>query len=159
MTNVMESIRAIRNLRQESDIKPGKKITAYFLCQDDKNKALFESNEMYVKSLANVENAYFVLDDSELPKKEESLTAVIKGASIFVPIVDALDIDLEIQRLNEEEKRLISEVKRASGKLANENFVKKAPEHIVNEEREKLVDYEKQLDSVKERIEELKRLK
>jgi len=159
MTNVMESIRAIRNLRQESDIKPGKKITAYFLCQDEANKSIFETNEMYIKSLANVENAYFVLDDDELPKKKESLTVIVKGATIFIPIVDALDLDQEIKRLSEEEKRLISEVKRASGKLANDNFVNKAPKHIVNEEREKLVDYEKQLDSVKERIEELKRLK
>ncbi len=159
ITNVMEAIRAIRNLRQESDITPGKKINAIFLCQDKENMASFNNNKIYLKSLANIDQLNFVLDDKGLPKKEESLTAVIKGASIYIPIVDAIDLDQEIDRLQQEQKRLESEVKRASRKLANENFVKKAPEHIVDEEREKLNDYKKQLEAVKERIIELKRLK
>ncbi len=159
MTTVMEAIRSIRNLRQESDIKPSKKIVAYFLCEDEKMLELFSENDIYIQSLGNIGETHFKLDESELPNKEECLTTVVKGSSIYLPLVEAIDINGEIERFKKEEKRLLSEVKRASGKLANENFVKKAPEKLVDEEKQKLKEYQSQLESVQSRVEELKNLK
>jgi valyl-tRNA synthetase len=159
MNTIMDAIRVIRNLRQESDIKPSKKIVAYFLCEDKVSFDLFRTNEIYLKSLSNLSEVHFELDEDNLPNKEECLTAVVKGSSIYLPLIEAIDIDAEIDRLSKEEKRLVSEVKRASGKLANEKFVSKAPEKLVNEEKLKLADYQAQLDAVKKRVEELIKLK
>ena len=69
---------------------------------------------------------------------------------------DLMDYDKERARLNDEIKRLESEIKRASGKLNNQNFVNKAPEAVVNEEREKLANYEDLLEKTKASLEEIR---
>ena len=69
---------------------------------------------------------------------------------------DLMDYYKERARLNDEIKRLESEIKRASGKLNNQNFVNKAPEAVVNEEREKLANYEDLLEKTKASLEEIR---
>ena len=69
---------------------------------------------------------------------------------------DLMDYDKERARLNDEIKRLESEIKRAGGKLNNQNFVNKAPEAVVNEEREKLANYEDLLEKTKASLEEIR---
>ena len=63
-----------------------------------------------------------------------------------------MDYDAELERLQKEQKRLEGEVKRVKGMLSNPNFVNKAPEKKVNEEREKQVKYEEMLAKVVERL-------
>ena len=56
------------------------------------------------------------------------------------------------QKLNEEQKKLEGEVKRVEGKLSNQGFVSKAPEKVINEEKEKMVKYKEMLEKVTDRL-------
>ena len=81
------------------------------------------------------------------------MSAVLDGAEIFIPLDDLVDFNAEFERLTKEKKRLEGEVKRVVGKLSNEGFVAKAPEKVINEEREKKVKYEEMLEKVISRLE------
>ena len=83
---------------------------------------------------------------------EEVMSAVVAGAEVFIPLDDIMDYDAEYDRLTKEKKKLEGEVKRVVGKLSNEGFVSKAPEKVINEEREKMVKYKEMLEKVTDRL-------
>ena len=72
-----------------------------------------------------------------------------------MPLSDLVDLEKEIARLNKEKERLTGELKRVNGMLANENFVKKAPEAKLAEEREKLAKYTNMMNQVLEQLKHL----
>ena len=80
------------------------------------------------------------------------------GGEGYIPMGELIDIAKEKERLLKEKDNLISEVARAPGKLSNEKFVAKAPEAVINAEREKLVKYNDMLASVNARIAALEEL-
>ena len=80
------------------------------------------------------------------------MSSVIAGAEIYIPLEDLVDFAAEYERLSKEKKRLEGEVKRVEGKLANQGFVSKAPEKVVNEEKEKMAKYKEMLAKVCERL-------
>ena len=112
---------------------------------------MLKSDERYLKDIANITEITFVADKKEVP--EDVMSAVIDGAEIFIPLDDLVDFNAEFERLTKEKKRLEGEVKRVVGKLSNEGFVSKAPEKVINEEREKKVKYEEMLEKVISRLE------
>ena len=69
-----------------------------------------------------------------------------------MPFAELVDIAKEIQRLTKEVGRLEGELKRVNGMLANPNFVSKAPEKKINEEKEKKTKYEQMMEQVKEQL-------
>ena len=69
-----------------------------------------------------------------------------------------MDIEKETARLKGELDRLTGEIKRAEGKLSNESFVSKAPENVVNAEREKLANYIDMKDKVQEKLDSISRI-
>ena len=80
------------------------------------------------------------------------MSAVIDGAEIYIPLEDLVDYNAEYERLLKEQKKLEGEVKRVEGKLSNEGFVSKAPEKVINEEKEKMVKYKEMLEKVTDRL-------
>ena len=83
---------------------------------------------------------------------EDAVSAVIPQATIYIPFADLVDIEKEIERLKKEKGRLLGELKRVEGMLRNENFVKKAPEAKLAEERAKLEKYTDMMTQVEERL-------
>ncbi len=80
------------------------------------------------------------------------MSAVIAGIEIFIPLDDLVDFNAEFDRLTKEKKKLEGEVKRVSGKLSNQGFLAKAPEKVINEEKEKQAKYEDMLAKVEARL-------
>ena len=70
---------------------------------------------------------------------------------------DLIDFEKEMERLTKEKQNLEKEIARAGGKLANVNFVNKAPAAVVQEERDKLEKYQTMMDKVMEQISKLQR--
>ena len=89
--------------------------------------------------------------------KEEGLVRLVFNEfSVLMSLDELVVYEKERQRLKDEIKRLEGEIKRASGKLSNKGFVEKAPEAVVNEEREKLKAYKDLLEKTKASFEEIK---
>ncbi len=145
-----EAIRAIRNIRAEAEAAPGKKLRAVILASGS-DEQLLMTGESYIRNLGNITEVSFAEDKADVPA--ESMSAVIAGAEIYIPLEDLVDFAAEYDRLTKEKKRLEGEVKRVEGKLANQGFVSKAPEKVVNEEREKMAKYKEMLEKVTARLE------
>ncbi|WP_282751887.1 class I tRNA ligase family protein, partial [Emergencia timonensis] len=150
LETAMEAIRAIRNIRAEAEAVPSKKLTAVIYAEGEKLDTI-KSGERYIKDLANITDIKFVTDKAEVP--EEVMSAVIEGIEIFIPLDDLVDFNAEFDRLTKEKKKLEGEVKRVAGKLSNQGFLAKAPEKVVNEEKEKQAKYEDMLAKVEARLE------
>ena len=93
--------------------------------------------------------------DEEAP---ESATALVGDMKILIPMAGLIDKDAEAARLNKEIEKLQKEVQRVEGKLGNDNFVGKAPEAVVQKERDKLSDMQQALQGLSEQLEKINRL-
>ena len=145
----MSVIKAIRNIRAEADASPGKKLTAVILCSKDREDVV-KAGTRYIKKLANITEITFINDKKDVP--EETMSAVVDGAEVYIPLDDIMDYAAEFDRLTKEKKRLEGEVKRVTGKLSNEGFISKAPAKVVEEERAKKNMYEEMLAKVVDRL-------
>ncbi|SNX55072.1 valine--tRNA ligase [Thermoanaerobacterium sp. RBIITD] len=152
---IMNAIRTIRNLRAEANVTPSKK--ARVIISSDNNNVInvFKDGKNYIIKLAGASEVIYENNKDRLPQK--AMSGSIEGALIVVPLEDLIDISIEIDRLNSEREKIISEIKRAEGMLKNECFVNKAPKNVVDAEREKLSKYREMLENIEERIEYLRK--
>ena len=146
----MDAIKAIRNIKAEKGVVPSKKIKATILAEGEKAEFI-KAGEPYLMSLANISELVYTQSKDDIPA--DSVSAVIDGAEIYVPLDDLVDYKEEFERLTKEKKRLEGEVKRSTGMLNNPGFVSKAPEAKIQAERDKLVKYEEMLDKVTKQLE------
>lgn len=153
MRLIMDTVRSIRNIRSEMNVSPGRKITAVFQVDQDVQNVL-ESSLSYIKNLANIEDVK--IEKVSAVKPQQAATAIVSGIEIYLPLKGLIDFDKEIERLEKEFKKLNQEVERIDKKLANEGFIKKAPEAVVQQEREKREDYLTKRDKVQEQLARLK---
>lgn len=153
MNYIIEAIKALRNVRAEMNVPPSRK--AKVIIYASEGKEAFEEGKIYFEKLASASEVVFIDSKDEVP--ENSVSAVTKGAEMFMPLLDLVDIEKELERLNKEKEKLEKEIARVEKKLANEKFVSKAPEAVVNEEREKGKKYKEMYEAVIKRIENLKK--
>jgi valyl-tRNA synthetase len=145
----MEAITAIRNIRAEAEAAPSKKLTAVILSEGSDLKTI-QAGERYIKDLANITDISYIGDANEAPA--DVMSAVIAGAQIFIPLDELVDYEAELERLTKEKSRLEGEVTRVEKKLANQGFVAKAPQKVVDEEKAKKAQYEEMLAKVTEQL-------
>lgn len=150
----MDAVRAIRNIRAEMNVQPGKKVELIFAT--DTAADGLEQGEMYIKALAGAENMSIMSACSDKP--EQAAAAHIRGVDIYLPLKGLIDLDKEIARLNKEIANMDKEIKRLESKLSNQGFLAKAPETVVAGEREKLAAYTEKRQSLLKRVAELKGL-
>jgi valyl-tRNA synthetase len=125
MGTAMEVTRAIRNLRHEMNVAPGKGIDAYLASGAD---ALASEATGYIESLGRVTFR------SEAPSGK-TVNAVAAGIEIRMPVGDLVDVEKEAARLRKEIADLDKELARVNGKLSNEQFINRAPAAVVEKER------------------------
>ena len=154
MAFLIEIIKAVRNIRMEVNAPLSSPIDIMIQLEDSNNERILTENEDYVKNFLHPKNLTIA---ANITAPKLAKTAVIAGAQIFVPLADLVNIDDEIKRMTKEEKDLQAEVERSTKKLNNQGFVAHAPEAVINKEKAKKADYENQLQSVQERIQELKK--
>ena len=148
LSAAMEAIRAIRNIRAEAEASPKKKLTAFIVAKEAREK--LEAGRRYICDMANITEITFADDRKDVP--ENVMTAVIDGAEIFIPLDELVDFEAEKERLAKEKKRLEGEVARTEKMLSNPGFVNKAPEKKIAEEKEKQAKYKDMLEKVCERL-------
>lgn len=153
MEFIMEAIKALRNLRASMNVPPSRKakIIAYI---SEEAKDAFINGAAYLEKLASASEVTFIDNKNNLP--ENLVSVVVKGGELFLPLLDLVDREKELERLNKEKDKLEKEIERVEKKLSNEKFVSKAPEAVVNEEKAKGEKYKEMLSAVLERIDALK---
>ncbi len=154
---IKTAIKNIRNARAEMNIAPSRKATTIFVTRDDKIKSYLENGKRYFINLASAESIQ-ILDTKE-NLGEDNISVVLDKAEVFLPLKELIDFDKELERLEKEKEKLEAEIKRVVGKLSNQGFVAKAPEKVVEEEKEKQRKYEEMLEKVLERLESIKNIK
>ena len=132
MESVMNAIRAIRNRRAEMNVPPSKKATLYVLTSAPQ---VFAQGEGFIQRLAYA-------DKVELLEKEPEnlnglVTCATADAKLYIPMGQLVDIAKEQERIGKELEKARKNLASLNGKLSNENFISRAPEAVVNAEREK----------------------
>ncbi len=92
------------------------------------------------------------LFDLKREKPEQAAAAVVKDIQIYVPLKDLIDLDKEISRLEKEVGNMDKELERLKGKLNNQDFLAKAPAHVVEKERAKAAEYQEKKQAVLDRL-------
>ena len=155
MKLLAEIIRSVRNIRSEVQTPMSKKVPLYISAKDADTLAVLEANAKYLERFCNPEP---LVIGQDLDDPGQSMSAVVTGALLYLPLQGLIDIEAEKARLEKELEKWAKEVKLVQGKLSNERFVSKAPEAVVAEERAKEQDYLEKHATVLKRIEELNSL-
>ncbi|MDL2206452.1 valine--tRNA ligase [Eubacteriales bacterium OttesenSCG-928-N13] len=155
MEGVMDIIRGVRNLRAEMNVQPGKRATLILGAHPGWEDTLAAS-ENYFKRLAFTSQLELLHEGDKAPGKCASM--VTPAADIFIPLGELVDIPKEVQRLNKDLQNVQREIARAEGMLKNPGFLSKAPETLVQTEKEKLETNRQVLTSLESRIKELEQL-
>lgn len=152
MKLLVELIRSVRNIRNEVNTPMSKQIELYIKTGSAEIAGRLDNNRHYIERFTNPS----VLEiGTEVKSVNKAMTAVITGAELILPLEGLMNIEEENARLKKELAKLDKEVERVQRKLSNEGFMKKAPQHVVDEERAKEQDYVSKREAVRNRIDEL----
>lgn len=155
MSMIIELIKAVRNIRSEVNRPLSKPVDMIIKANTDNDKEVLQANKSFIERFCNPEELTI---DTTVTVPDEVMSAVIKGAEIYLPLQGLVNVGEEIARLEKELDKWQSEIKRAKGKLSNEKFVSNAPDAIVQAERDKLSEYENRYQAVEEQIAKLNQL-
>ncbi len=132
---IKQTIIAVRNIRAEMNIAPSKALDVLLRnCSTDAQRRVQE-NQNFIARLARL-GSIALLPAGE--KGPVSVTKLVDGAELLIPMAGFIDKDAEIARLAKEMGKLDAEIASIEGKLANEGFVARAPEAVVAKERDRL---------------------
>ena len=154
MDLVREVIRSVRNLRAEARIAPQQQIPrAVISVHNDKKLALIRSSESQITLLTKVEKIEII--DNSAGKPQKSLASVLDDVQIYLPVGDLLDVDKEIQRLKNDLSKIDKDIEKGMAKLANPQFVERAPEEVIQKEKVSLADNEAKRERIRENLSSL----
>ncbi|EEE39671.1 valyl-tRNA synthetase [Prochlorococcus marinus str. MIT 9202] len=151
---LFEIIRLIRNLRAELGLKPSEKVPVYLISENDELidflKTLVDDIQTLTKS-----SEVFIFKTNAVDKKEfaKSFSGIIGDLEVYLPFQDFVNIDALKERLTKDLKKVTIELENLNKRLANKNFVDKAPKDIVDECRFKLNEGTVQKERITKKLE------
>jgi valyl-tRNA synthetase len=148
---VQELVGALRSIRADYGIQPGLSIRAFITDAPLAGARIFDAERPTIMRLAKLSG----LELGNLPEGAGATAVLSDGSAVFVPLGDAIDLDKECGRLKSEHSRLVQQIQSQNGKLANEQFVARAPAEVVDKERRKLDDWREQADVLSQKLERL----
>ena len=147
---VMDAIKAVRARRSEMNVPPSRK--SHLIIVTEKAKA-FTDGEKFICKLAYASG---VEVRAELPESTDGMVSVITdNARMFMPMAELVDLEKERARMEKELANAKKQLDGQNAKLANENFVSRAPEKVVNAEREKKAKLEALIENLEESLKNL----
>ena len=141
---VMEAIKAVRARRSEMNVPPSRK--AHLMIVTEEREA-FEAGRSYITKLAYASEVSVL--DAVPADADKMVTAVTDNARMFMPMADLVDLEKERARLQKELANAEKQLQGQIAKLSNQNFVTRAPEAVVNVEREKQAKLEALIENLK----------
>ena len=157
---VMESIVAIRNMRAEMNLPPSTLVSILVFSQEPHLLKILEGHQQSVRLLARVQDLQFQPQGNPPVAAAKSVVMYSQGGSLdlIMPLTGLMDFKEEARRLNREMDKLSRELAQAQKKLANEDFLSKAPPEVVERERDRhqaLTEKLSKLKSHQKRLREL----
>lgn len=152
MTLVMETITAIRTIRSEMTVPPSKKADVLIGGGNETSRSILKTQHNYIENLAKVGELTI---DKTVEQPELSSSAVVGDLEIYVSLAGLIDVDKEKERLEKDIASYEGRIKAGKAKLNNPNFVSRAPEKVVEHERNKLAGHEETLALLKENYKKL----
>ena len=151
MDLMMDLIRGIRNVRAEYGVTPGKRIGAMIAAQDA--AAMLGEQREILCSLAKIDPGQLVIEPALEPPAQAA--SVIVGDTVcYLPLTALVDLDAERERLRKALTETEERIARSESLLGSE-FAQKAPEHVVQRERDKLADLRTEELTLRETLAEL----
>lgn len=151
---VMNVIRSVRNIRSEVNAPMSKPIQLFISTSDEATQGYLSANETTIGKFTNATELEI---GRGLTAPDKSMSAIMTGAELFIPLADLINFEEEIARLEKEVAKYEKEVERVQKKLGNPGFTGKAPAHVIDEEKAKEKDYLDKRDAVRARLEELRK--
>ena len=153
MESVMNAIRAIRNRRSEMNVPPSKKTTLYIATA---NTAVYEAGVPFFQRLAYAEQVEILA--AEPADHDKMASCITADAKLYMPMSQLVDKEKELARVAKEKAKAEQDMGRYAAKLQNEKFASRAPEAVVNAEREKYEKVKALFAQLSEEEERLKKL-
>ena len=149
---IQDIIRAIRNMRAEKKVTPGKRLPAVIIAGE--RIGLLQTQLRSICALSHLNPALVELVESKPEKPQGAITLVVAGIEIFIPSADLVNLDEEKKRLQSELVEVESQVTRLETLLAGP-FAQKAPPAVVSKERDKLAAYQETAAKLRKQLDEL----
>jgi len=145
MQRIMDIVNAIRSIRGEMNVSPGKKIEAHFAVSDTLKAALMPQEKLLM-SLAKLESIAWLDADAEA---ENAALAPLSELKIFLPLAGLVNVAEELTRVAKNMEKIEKEMGGLKGRLNNNKFVASAPEAVVTKARADLAGLEAKLAELK----------
>lgn len=152
---VMQFVLGIRKIKGEMNIAPGKPVPVLLADTNDDDRNWAETNRAYLDFLAKTESIEILPEGEAGP---ESATALVGNMKVLIPLAGLIDKDAELARLEKEMGKLNADIERTEKKLGNPNFVDKAPEAVVQKERDKVNTAKEALANLSAQADKIKAL-
>ncbi|HHJ80915.1 MAG TPA: valine--tRNA ligase, partial [Candidatus Tenderia electrophaga] len=152
---VMSFILGVRTIRGEMNIPPGKPLPVLLANGSDNDATLLDSNRAYLNGIARLESVTWLDNADDAP---ESAIALVGDMKVLIPMAGLINKADELARLNKQVEKLQKDLARTEGKLNNEKFTSKAPEAVVEKERQKVAEMQSSLDNLTQQIAKIEAL-
>ena len=159
---LIETIRTIRNLRQEADVKPGAKVTVNLQSESEKERQILISGQSYIQDLAKVLNLTIAgacqqqTTETQQPQEpEEAIAGVVGTIQVLLPLAGVVDITAFSAKLTKRLSKIEAQINSLTARLSKPNFVEQAPAEVVKEARDDLAEALKQAEILRDRLRSL----
>ena len=152
MQLIQDIVVAVRNIRGEMNVPPAKKADLLVATAENRVRESIERHAGIIRRMATLEGIDFTADDT---RPAASAVAVIGSTELFVPLSELIDLDREREKLGKEASRVEGLLSGVEKKLANQDFVSRAPADVIEKERRKLENYREMLQRLEKNLAQL----
>lgn len=156
MSYLMNTIMSIRTIRGELNIPPSKELDLLVKTSSGDITEILKTHQAHIKKLARIKDILNIGEDVKRPKG--SAIAVREGIEVYIPLEGIINLEQEINRLKKDLSAILKEMEFINKKLLNEDFLKKAPYHVVEKEKKEFESLVIKKQRILEGIERLKEM-
>ncbi len=147
---IIDTIRTLRNLRAEAEIKPGVKVTVILQSESEQERQILQAGQSYIKDLAKAQSLTILADLKQQP--EQVMVGVVGTVQALIPLTGVVDVESLRAKLEKNLGKVEAEIKSLESRLSNPGFVNKAPAEIVQGTKDALTEAQKQGSILQERL-------
>ncbi len=149
---VQSFILGVRTIRSTMNIAPGKPLPVLLQNGSAQDHGYLQNNHSFLKSLARLESITWLTEKDQAP---EAATALVGQMKLLVPMAGLIDKQVELTRLAKDMEKLRKELERGEAKIANPDYVSRAPQDVVDKERRRVEEIRLSLGKLREQQERI----